>query len=77
VEIPIVENQYWNYVIIVPKFVEVKKLPFEIGFISVKGRSLPKDIYQQIYLNSIYKLLDGNKISISNIKAISDFSAQV
>jgi phage terminase large subunit-like protein len=61
----------------VPKFVQVKKLPFEIGFIALRGTSLSKDAYQQIYFKAIYQLLASKTISISTIEPISDVSALV
>lgn len=48
---------YWKYVVLAPKFTAVKKLPFEYGFISLKGKQISAELYHNHYLNTLAKHL--------------------
>lgn len=71
------EAEYWKYIIVVSKFSKIKKLPFEFGFISLKGHSLAQDVYDQKCTKRVSALLSVNNISVISVKGISNNKAQI
>lgn len=44
---------YWKYAVLVPKFTSIKKLPYEYGFISLKGSEVSPQLHLAQHLQSL------------------------
>ena len=65
------EQGYWQYVIVEPTFGTGKKMPFEIGYIAVKGYLMEREIYHEI----LYKMLEDSLIvnTTENLEKIQKY----